>query len=94
MKQLVSRSITDMIDGYGNTGCNKLTPSESKYCAVHLPQGRKPAGATAALAADVTAVMLIALRCRDIWEKTIYMEKQDTSVMLAELWRLTASIHS
>lgn len=49
---------------------NKLTPpSESKYCAVHLPQGRKPAGATAAMAADVTAIMLVAFRCK-IYEKT------------------------
>lgn len=49
---------------------NKLPPlSESKFCAVHLPQGRKPAGATAAMAADVTAIMLVSFRCK-IYEKT------------------------
>lgn len=68
-----------MINGYGNTGCNKLTPLESKYCAVHLPQGRKPAGATAALAADVIAIMLIALRCK-IYGKKLFTWKSKTVV--------------
>lgn len=54
MKQLVWKPITDIIGVYEDTVHSKLTlpppfPPESKYCAAHLPQGRKSAGATTAL---------------------------------------------
>ena len=52
-------------------------PSEYKYSTLGLPQGRKPAGTTAALAAGVTAIMFIAFRWK-IYEKKIVTWRSKT----------------
>jgi len=62
-KQLISKPVSDMISDYDGIVYSKfIAPRNRSIVLFVIPQGRKPAGATAALVADVTAIMLIAFR--------------------------------